>query len=563
MNSPDRSTLCGIASILAFLLATLGSSPAAAQSTPTVAVLASPTGEPTGVWSPVVFSWAPVPNASAYYLYVGLAPGAKDVVDTGEVRATQLVYSLAPGTYYARLWPEIAAKWYHPQDVVFTVTASPPAAALTYPTDGSSQVNPIVGFKWATVGGADGYQLTIGTTPGGSDVYQGGKTTSTSVTINLSFSTRYYARLETYYGERAVASPSSFTTTVMPSTLLSPQNGATQVTSNVDFSWTAPQNAEAYRLQIGSQAGTADILDSASLTATRMSYNLARGGKYFVRLWSRFYGAWYFSDSSFSSGSFAVITSPANDARYVDQDVTVTWSQVPSAQAYYLYVGNTWRSLDVFNGGETSATSTVMHLAGGRRYYATIWTKMSGTRIPADSSVVTDTGTAQMLYPRDGATAVPTQAVLAWSAISDATGYQINIGSAAGLSDIYASAVVQTSTITVPTLGPQTKYFVHLTTNKSGAAKSADSSFTTGAAGTGIAQMIQPPDGATNVDVSRPFTWTAVSDADKYYLKVGTGPARADIFDSGELTPTTVSIPAGRFKTGRYYSSLSTRKNGV
>src|SRR5262249_18178568 len=183
--------------------------------------------------------------------------------------------------------------------------------------------------------------------------------------------------------------------------------------------------------------------------------------------------------------------------------------------------------------------------------------------IPADSSFVTDTGTAQMLYPRDGAVAVPTQTVLAWSAISDAIGYQINVGSAAGLSDVFTSQIVQTNTTVVPTLGPQTKYFIHLTTNKSGTVNSADSSFTTGATGTGIAQMIQPADGALNVDPSKPFTWTAISDADKYYLRVGTAPKLGDIFDSAELSSTTVPIPAGRFRTGRYYALLSTPKGGV
>src|SRR5262249_59512729 len=113
------------------------------------------------------------------------------------------------------------------------------------------------------------------------------------------------------------------------------------------------------------------------------------------------------------------------------------------------------------------------------------------------------------------------QAVLAWSAFPEAIGYQMNMGSAAGRSDVFASAIVQTNTTVVSTLGPQTKYFVHLTTNKSGTVNSADSSFTTGSTGTGIAQMIQPADGALNVDPSKPFTWTAISDADKYYLRVG------------------------------------------
>src|SRR5262249_52557402 len=189
-------------------------------------------------------------------------------------------------------------------------TASPPAATITYPTDGSSQINPTVGFKWSSAGGADGYRLTIGTTPGGSDAYQGVKTGATSLTIKLGFSTRYYARLEPYYGGRSVVTASSFTTTVMPSTLLSPRDGATQVKSSVNFSWTAPHTAEAYRLQIGSRPGSADILDSPRLTATRLSYDLTRGGEDFVRLLDRFFGAWSLFGRPFFFGRLSLGTSP-------------------------------------------------------------------------------------------------------------------------------------------------------------------------------------------------------------------------------------------------------------
>jgi hypothetical protein len=35
-----------------------------------------------------VMSWTTVADAQAYYLYVGYSPGAKDIVDTGEIQST-------------------------------------------------------------------------------------------------------------------------------------------------------------------------------------------------------------------------------------------------------------------------------------------------------------------------------------------------------------------------------------------------------------------------------------------------------------------------------------------
>ncbi|MGA8764664.1 MAG: hypothetical protein WB562_17475, partial [Candidatus Sulfotelmatobacter sp.] len=62
---------------------------------------------------------------------------------------------------------------------------------------------------------------------------------------------------------------------------------------------------------------------------------------------------------------------------------------------------------------------------------------------------------------------------------------------------------------------------------------------------TDSATLRSPADAAANLDVSIPvpFWWTEIGGALSYQLLVGTTQGAGDIFDSGEITGTTVSVP--------------------
>src|SRR5512135_1131297 len=70
------------------------------------------------------FQWTSVPNVQAYYLYVGTAIGAKDLVNTGEILQTSYLASSLPlgQTLYARLWTKVAGAWQY-TDSTFTAGA--------------------------------------------------------------------------------------------------------------------------------------------------------------------------------------------------------------------------------------------------------------------------------------------------------------------------------------------------------------------------------------------------------------------------------------------------------
>ncbi len=77
-----------------------------------------------------------------------------------------------------------------------------------------------------------------------------------------------------------------------------------------------------------------------------------------------------------------------------------------------------------------------------------------------------------------------------------------------------------------------------------------------------VAQFITPVNGATNVVISQPIEWTAVLDAQAYYLYIGSSPGAKDLVNSGELQSTTYQtsgLPAGQL----LYARLWTRKGSV
>src|SRR5581483_4324837 len=125
---------------------------------------------------------------AAYYLYVGTAPGLKDLIDTGEIQSTsyQPAAPLPPGTpLYARIFTEYGASWYHPYaDVQFSINSAIPQ--ITYPKNGGVNLDMTQPVQWLPIPNADAYSVTVGTTLGGADVYASGQLSSTALVLPVS-----------------------------------------------------------------------------------------------------------------------------------------------------------------------------------------------------------------------------------------------------------------------------------------------------------------------------------------------------------------------------------------
>jgi hypothetical protein len=144
-------------------------------------------------------AWTTILGADSYLLNVGSAPGAKDLLDSGEVLRNDYQTPALPAgqQVYARIWTKYAGQWRNRET---SVTLA--GAALTSPfadATGAATVNQQGElFQWTTISNAEAYYLYVGTQPGGKDIVETGELHMTSYLVkNLPKNTRIYVSVWT------------------------------------------------------------------------------------------------------------------------------------------------------------------------------------------------------------------------------------------------------------------------------------------------------------------------------------------------------------------------------
>ncbi len=142
---------------------------------PFVPQFVNPTDGAVAVNPSTAFTWIAPANSTAHQLLVGTTPGANELFDSGQIGATSVAVSGLPptGTLYARVSSRVGAIWRH-TDIAFTLEASPALPTMIAPYNGQVGFQTALPFEWSAVPLAHGYRLTIGTTPGGTNLLDSG-----------------------------------------------------------------------------------------------------------------------------------------------------------------------------------------------------------------------------------------------------------------------------------------------------------------------------------------------------------------------------------------------------
>ncbi len=241
--------------------------------------LSFPVNGATNVPANVTVTWPAAPgNTIGYFLQAGTTPGGSNIqsfVNVGNVTS----YTKPSGypyytTVYVKVSPYISTGQINTGcEVKNFTTVIFPCASLWEPSNGAVNISVNANLFWFPVSGASGYHLTLGTTPGGSDIlnnFDVGNVTSYNPPGTFPYSTTIYTTIAPYNanGTAAGCAQQSFTTQGPPgipacTALSDPLGGATNVPVTTALTWTAATGGPTgYRLDVGTTPDGTDILNN-------------------------------------------------------------------------------------------------------------------------------------------------------------------------------------------------------------------------------------------------------------------------------------------------------------
>ena len=122
------------------------------------------------------FSWSPVAGAQGYIVAVGTTPNGTDLVNSGILPAGQTSLAMpdlpSGRTLFATLLTKVNGAFTRYQAISFTAAVG--HGTFTSPVNGQTVASIARQFTWATIPGAQGYLLVVGTTTYGTDLINSG-----------------------------------------------------------------------------------------------------------------------------------------------------------------------------------------------------------------------------------------------------------------------------------------------------------------------------------------------------------------------------------------------------
>ncbi len=443
-----------------------------------------------------------------------------------------LIQDLQPSTtyHYAVTSADYGGASSTSTDRTFPTTAlTPPSPpVLVSPANGSSGQPTSPTLTWNRSVTATSYRVQLGTDAtfsGGIIVLDSTLTDTVRAVSGLASGTRYYWRVSARNagGEGSFGAVSTFVTALGTPVLVSPPNGAVNISSSPTLVWSRVTSATSYRVRVSTDSlfgGVPAIDDSSVVDTFRVAAGLVTGQKYYWRVQARntittgtFSSAW-----AFTPGLEApTLVSPANGASNQPLNPTLRWTRVSSATSYSFQLGTdpSFATGIVFSDSLLADTSrTVEGLSSGTNYFWRARARnASGTgQYSLPWSFSTGLGGTQLLAPPDSSINQPLSIRFSWSRVASATAYSFQLAT----DSTFGSGIIKNDTSLTDTsrlvngLSNNVTYYWHVRARQGGlnGPMSPTWKFTTIPRVPNVVTLIELPDGATGVSTDNVrFIW--------------------------------------------------------
>ena len=243
--------------------------------------------------------------------------------------------------------------------------------------------------------------------------------------------------------------------------LTTPAPGSTLTGTSVTFAWSPGNTAKNFELWVGTTAGSSNLYNSGSVTATSETVSdlPSNGQPVYVRLYWYINGSWSYASYTYTATGAptqAAITTPATGSTLTGTSVAFAWTPGNTATNFELWAGTTAGSSNLYNSGSvTVTTETVTDLPGnGQPVYVRLYSYIDGAW-EYTSYTYTATGSATpaaLTAPTPGSKLTGTSVAFAWTPGNVATQFQLWVGTTSGSSNLYNSNAVTATTETVSDL---------------------------------------------------------------------------------------------------------------
>ncbi|WP_189358925.1 T9SS type B sorting domain-containing protein [Algibacter mikhailovii] len=227
--------------------------------------------------------------------------------------------------------------------------------------------------------------------------------------------------------------------------LVSPQNGATNVELDADISWQAISGATSYFISIGTTSEGTEIINNlnvGNITTYILPNNLPENAEIFVKIKPNndLGQAKCCSEESFMTKAFipqcAALINPKNGERDVPITTSISWNAVSNVTGYFISLGTFSGGTDIldnFNVGNRTSYRPSSPLPENASIFTTITPyNIAGNSVDCNEEVFftkpESLGCTALINPINGSIDVDVDATIYWNATPKATGYILSIG---------------------------------------------------------------------------------------------------------------------------------------